>query len=202
MFRYFLINITNISISIIVNTIFSKEKVCCDDYIAGSWYTDGSKYENQRFSYTGLCRKRLKHRPISHSRWSRHEGKFESELSNYLFTAVSQAKLAICRGIEMEVNIMNDSEFGVALARNALDEIPQPSGNAKDIVGLVKSSGKITGYQLSNGQTVSKEEGVAMAKVGEIKGVGVSHRGDTEYLKSLPDGTEDNNLGNLPSISG
>ncbi len=97
---------------------------------------------------------------------------------------------------------MNDSEFGVALARNALDEIPQPSGNAKDIVGLVKSSGKITGYRLSNGQTVSKEEGVAMAKAGEIKGVGVSHRGDTEYLKSLPDGTEDNNLGNLPSISG
>lgn len=97
---------------------------------------------------------------------------------------------------------MNNSEFGAALARNALDEIPQSSANAKDIVGLVKNSGKIVGYQLSDGQTVSKEEGVAMAKAGEINGVGVSHRGDTEYLKSLPDGTESNNLGNLPSVSG
>lgn len=103
---------------------------------------------------------------------------------------------------EMEVNIMNESEFGAALARNALDEIPQSSDNAKDIVGLVKSSGRVTGYQLSDGRTVSKEEGVAMAKAGEINGVGVSHRGDTEYLKSLPDGTESNNLGNLPSVSG
>lgn len=97
---------------------------------------------------------------------------------------------------------MKDSEFGVALARNALDEIPKTSGNAKDIVGLVKSSGKIVGYQLSDGQTVYKEEGVSMAKAGEINGVGISHRGDTEYLKSLPDGTESNNLSNLPSVSG
>lgn len=41
--------------------------------------------------------------------------------------------------------------------------------------------GKITDYQLSDGSTVSK---------------------DSEYLKSLPDGSEDNNLGNLPSVSG
>lgn len=97
---------------------------------------------------------------------------------------------------------MNENEFGAALARNALDEIPQSSGSAKDIVGLVKSSGRITGYQLSDGRTVSKEEGVAMAKAGEINGVGIAHRGDTEYLKSIPDGTESNNLGNLPSVSG
>lgn len=41
-----------------------------------------------------------------------------------------------------------------------------------------------------------------MAKAGEIQGVGVAHRKDSEYLKSLPDGTEKNNLGNLPSVSG
>ena len=40
-----------------------------------------------------------------------------------------------------------------------------------------------------------------MAKQGQIAGVGIAHRGDTEYLKSIPDGTENNNLGNLPSIS-
>ncbi len=93
-------------------------------------------------------------------------------------------------------------ELGAELAYAALDDIPTPKADAKEIVGLVKSSGRITGYQLSNGSTVSKEEGVAMAKAGDIKGVGVAHRKDSEYLKSLPDGTEDNNLGNLPSVSG
>lgn len=89
-----------------------------------------------------------------------------------------------------------------ALAMNTLDDIPQPKSDAKEIVGLVKSSGRINGYQLSDGSTVSKEEGVALAKDGEIKGVGIAHRKDTEYLKSLPDGSENNNLGNLPSVSG
>ena len=87
-----------------------------------------------------------------------------------------------------------------ALARNTLDDIPQPKSDAKEIVGLVKSSGRINGYQLSDGSTVSKEEGVALAKDGEIKGV--AHRKDTEYLKSIPDGSENNNLGNLSSVSG
>ena len=89
-----------------------------------------------------------------------------------------------------------------ALARNTLDDIPQPKSDAKEIVGLVKSNGRINGYQLSDGSTVSKEDGVALARNGEIKGVGIAHRKDTEYLKSLPDGTESNNLGNLPSVSG
>ena len=40
-----------------------------------------------------------------------------------------------------------------------------------------------------------------MAKQGRIAGVGIAHRGDTEYLKSIPDGSENNNLGNLPSVS-
>lgn len=96
----------------------------------------------------------------------------------------------------------SDQDFTSALAKNTLDDIPTPKSDAKDIVGLVKSGGKITGYQLSDGNTVSKEEGVAMAKAGEINGVGVAHRKDTEYLKSIPDGTESNNLGNLPSVSG
>jgi len=83
----------------------------------------------------------------------------------------------------------------------ALDEVPNPKSDAKEITGLVKSRGRISGYQLSDGSIVSKEEGVSMAKAGEIKGVGIAHRKDSEYLKSLPDGTESNNLTNLPSIS-
>ena len=99
----------------------------------------------------------------------------------------------------MDSNKNNNSNAS-QLAYAALDEIPTPKPDAKEIVGLVKSGGRITGYQLSDGEKVSKDEGVAMAKAGDIQGVGVAHRKDSEYLKSLPDGTEDNNLGNLPSV--
>ncbi|MBO5424369.1 MAG: DUF3892 domain-containing protein [Lachnospiraceae bacterium] len=95
----------------------------------------------------------------------------------------------------------NKNEFGSEIAYAALDEVPTPKADAKEIVGLVKSSGRVTGYQLSDGSKVSKEQGVNMAKAGDIQGVGIAHRKDSEYLKSLPDGTEDNNLGNLPSVS-
>lgn len=101
----------------------------------------------------------------------------------------------------MNTDNTNKEALGAKLAYAALDEVPAPKSNAKEIVGLVKTGGKITGYQLSDGATVSKEEGVAMAKAGEIQGVGVAHRKDSEYLKSLPDGTENNNLSHLPSVS-
>ena len=39
------------------------------------------------------------------------------------------------------------------------------------------------------------------AKDGEIRGVGIAHRKDTEYLKSIPDETENNNLSSLPSVT-
>ena len=87
------------------------------------------------------------------------------------------------------------------LVKNTLDQIPQPSAIAKRIVGLVKEGGRITGYQLSDNSIVEKQQAVNMAKQGQIAGVGIAHRGDTEYLKSIPDGTENNNLGNLPSVS-
>ena len=90
---------------------------------------------------------------------------------------------------------------GKKLAKYALDEIPKENADAKQIVGLVKENGKITGYKLSDETFVAKPQAVQMAKQGEIKGVGVAHRGDTEYLKSIPDGSENNNLGNLPAVS-
>ena len=87
------------------------------------------------------------------------------------------------------------------LVKNTLDQFPQANSNAKQIVGLVKEGGRITGYQLSDNSIVEKQQAVSMAKQGQIAGVGIAHRGDTEYLKSIPDGSENNNLGNLPSIS-
>lgn len=102
----------------------------------------------------------------------------------------------------MEEQNHNNSEFTAALAKNTLDEIPEPKAGAKDITGLIKHSGRISGYQLSDGSVVNKEEGVRMAKNGDIKGVGVAHRNDTKYLKAIPDGRESNNLSSLPTVSG
>ncbi|MBQ1989090.1 MAG: DUF3892 domain-containing protein [Clostridia bacterium] len=85
--------------------------------------------------------------------------------------------------------------------KNTLDNIPVANSNAKEIIGLIKESGKVTGYKLSDQSSVSKSDAVSMAKSGQIKNVGIAHRGDTEYLKSIPDGRENNNLGNLPSYS-
>ena len=87
------------------------------------------------------------------------------------------------------------------LVKNTLDQIPRPGADAKRIVGLVKEGGRITGYQLSDNSIVEKQQAVDMAKQGQIAGVGIAHRGETEYLKSIPDGSEGNNLGNLPSVS-
>ena len=87
------------------------------------------------------------------------------------------------------------------IIKNTLDQIPQANINAKQIVGLVKKGGRITGYQLSDNSIVEKQQAVDMAKQGQISGVGIAHRGDTEYLKSIPDSSENNNLGNLPAVS-
>ena len=40
-----------------------------------------------------------------------------------------------------------------------------------------------------------------MAENGKISGVGIAHNGDTRYLKAIPNDNENDNLGNLPSIS-
>lgn len=95
---------------------------------------------------------------------------------------------------------MNE-KLQVSLPLAAMDEIPTPKASAATITGLVKKRGRIKGYQLSDGRIVSREEGVSLAKAGEIKGVGIAHNKDTEYLKSIPDGTENNNLASLPTVA-
>jgi len=89
----------------------------------------------------------------------------------------------------------------VSLPMLAMSEIPMPNADAKRIVALVKEDGRISGYQLSDGTVLDKDAGVKLAKQGGIRGVGIATRNGNEYLKSLPDGTENNNLGNLPTIS-
>ena len=53
---------------------------------------------------------------------------------------------------------------------------PVPNKDAKTIMKLIRTNGKISGYQLSDGTVLS-----------------------SEYLRSIPDGKESNNLGDLPS---
>lgn len=83
----------------------------------------------------------------------------------------------------------------------AMKDIPTPNENAKRIDALVKEGGRVTGYRLSDGQILSKADAIELARQGGIAGVGISSRKGNEYLKSLPDETDANNLGNLPSIT-
>lgn len=83
----------------------------------------------------------------------------------------------------------------------AFKEIPNAREDALSITGLVKHKGRIVGYKLSDNQMVDKSTAVSMARSGEIKDVGIAVRTGNEYLKSLPDGKENNNLGNLPAVA-
>lgn len=94
-----------------------------------------------------------------------------------------------------------DSAFS-SLPMNTFKEIPEPNDDAKQIVALTKQRGRVSGYKLSDGTIVSKEEAVSLARSGGISGVGISTRKGNEYLKSLPDGSESNNLGSLPTVRG
>ena len=77
---------------------------------------------------------------------------------------------------------------------------PVPNKDAKSITGLVRKNGRIAGYERSDGRVLSKQEGVALAKQGGIRGVAIASRNGTEYLRSLPDGDESAKLGDLPSV--
>lgn len=88
-----------------------------------------------------------------------------------------------------------------SLPMNTLEQVPAPGPDAQRITALVKQGGRVTGYQLADGRTLTKEEGVALARSGGIQGVGIAQRDGKPYLKSLPDSAEDNNLSNLPSVS-
>lgn len=93
-----------------------------------------------------------------------------------------------------------DENISAALPKAALDKVPTPDADAVSITGLVKSKGRISGYQLSDGRIVSREEGVSLAKDNKIKDVGIAHNKDTEYLKAIPDSSEGNNLSSLPTV--
>ena len=95
---------------------------------------------------------------------------------------------------------MEQNEAPDALARNTLDQIPTAQPNARSITALVKFGGNVVGYQLSDNTLLATQQALQLARQGGIAGVGIAHRGETEYLKAIPDSSEANNLSNLPSI--
>jgi hypothetical protein len=84
---------------------------------------------------------------------------------------------------------------------NTLSDIPTPNANAQRITALKKHSGRVTGYQLADGRVLDKNQAIELARQGGIAGVGIAHRNGSEYLKSIPDGSENNNLSSLPSVT-
>jgi len=96
---------------------------------------------------------------------------------------------------------MHNHNNNVNLPMRAMREIPQAKAGAASITGLVKERGKVSGYQLSNGQTLNKQDAISLARGGGIAGVGISSRKGSEYLKSLPDGSGMNNLNALPTVN-
>ncbi|MBE6066813.1 MAG: DUF3892 domain-containing protein [Clostridium lundense] len=76
------------------------------------------------------------------------------------------------------------------------------NNSANSIVAVGKDNdNEIVSYKLDNGEILSRDQAISMAKEGGLKGVSVakSRKGE-EYLRSLPDDDESNNLKNLPSI--
>lgn len=97
----------------------------------------------------------------------------------------------------MEAATNTTTEF---LAQNTNRVVSEGGVGAKSITTLLKQGGDVVGYKLSDGSRVSMEEAIQMAMNNELQHVGVStSKAGTPYLRSLADGDESNNLGNLPS---
>lgn len=74
-----------------------------------------------------------------------------------------------------------------------------------ETAGIIKvrknSDGDITDVMLDNGNVYSVNEAIIMAKDGLIEGVCVGRaKNGREYLRSNPNGTEKDNLDNLPTF--
>ena len=98
---------------------------------------------------------------------------------------------------------MSDNYKGDLNFSSLVNKVVSEGGEgAQQITKLIKSGGQVVGYELESGMHVSVQQAVDMAKQNALKHVGVSISKDgDEYIRSLPDGDESNNLGNLPSIT-
>ncbi|MDK2821255.1 MAG: hypothetical protein PWP31_1220 [Clostridia bacterium] len=72
---------------------------------------------------------------------------------------------------------------------------------AKRIVAVRKNEdGDLTAFKLEDGTILDYDQALNMAKNGELEHVDVFHKYGRDILRSEPDGTEENNLDNLPKF--
>ncbi|WP_264851359.1 DUF3892 domain-containing protein [Clostridium omnivorum] len=78
----------------------------------------------------------------------------------------------------------------------------EKENNNMRIVKVKKNSdGDITDIMLNDGAVYSIDDAISMAKHGTILGVNVGQaRNGREYLRSNPNGQENDNLDNLPTF--
>jgi hypothetical protein len=99
--------------------------------------------------------------------------------------------------------VSDNNNNNVVNPLNNINKIVSEGGpSAKQIIKFIKQDNEVTGYVLSSGEKVSVKEAIELAKEGRLEHVGVSTSKDgSEYIRSLPDGDESNNLSHLPSIT-
>lgn len=88
------------------------------------------------------------------------------------------------------------------LSNQFKDSGDETMNNVTKIVKVKKNpDGDITDVMLDNGNTLSINQAVMMAKDGLIEGVNVGRsKSGTEYLRGVPNGIESDNLDNLPTF--
>lgn len=98
---------------------------------------------------------------------------------------------------------MTGEDKGNLVLSEVVNKVVSEGGeNAEQITKLIKNGGEVVGYELASGRHISVSEAINMAKANQLDHVGVSTSKDgSEYIRSLADGDESNNLGNLPSIT-
>lgn len=97
---------------------------------------------------------------------------------------------------------MNQQQTGEILAQQANQIVSEGGPDAKAITKVIKHDQEVIGYELSDGSRVSMEQAINMASSNALQHVGVStSKKGEQYIRSLPDGDESNNLSNLPVIT-
>lgn len=75
------------------------------------------------------------------------------------------------------------------------------NGKAKIIKVKKNADGDITDIMTDNGNVYSVDEAIMMAKDNIIEGINVGRaKNGREYLRANPNGTENDNLDNLPTF--
>lgn len=86
-----------------------------------------------------------------------------------------------------------DGSIGPSPSNTDMQRPSTPPGSYA-ISRLIKADGRLVGYELSNGQKVSCEQCVEMAKNGQIDGVAADRSQSSEYKHALSDNQGYNNF--------